>query len=146
MADVFLVSLAGEEGFQKLAVLKRLQPALRADVTFASMFYDEARLMARMNHPCIVQSFEVGTDEEGTFLAMEYLDGRSLASVRKRLARTEEALPVSLGLHVIIEVLSALHYAHELTDYDGTPLGVVHRDVSPQNLSLIHISEPTRPY
>jgi len=138
MADVFLVSLAGEEGFQKLAVLKRLQPALRADVTFASMFYDEARLMARMNHPCIVQSFEVGTDEEGTFLAMEYLDGRSLASVRKRLARTEEALPVSLGLHVIIEVLSALHYAHELTDYDGTPLGVVHRDVSPQNVLVTY--------
>lgn len=141
MADVFLVSLAGEEGFQKLAVLKRLHGELPSDPTFASMFYDEARLMARMNHPSIVQTFEVGHDAAGTFIAMEYLEGHSLGTIRRRLARTEELLPLRLGLHVLAEILSALHYAHELSDYDGTPLNVVHRDVSPQN---IFVTRPRR--
>jgi serine/threonine protein kinase len=69
---------------------------------------------------------------------MEYVEGRALSTIRDRLAKTNEVLPAALGVHVLVDVLSALHYAHELTDYDGTPLGVVHRDVSPQNVIVTY--------
>src|SRR5262249_39720538 len=135
MADVYL-AVTQNAGFEKLVVIKQLRESLAVDPSFVAMFMDEARLAARLNHPNVVQTLEVGTDPESglRFLAMEFLEGVPYV----RLARLRERVPPPLAFHlrVIVEVLRGLHYAHELRDYDGKALNVVHRDVSPQNVML----------
>jgi eukaryotic-like serine/threonine-protein kinase len=133
MADVFL-AVTKDTGFEKIVVIKQLRDALAEDPTFVEMFMDEARLAARLNHPNVVQTLEVGSEQGLHFLAMEFLDGVSYV----RFARLKERIPAPLALHVrvLAEALRGLHYAHELRDYDGRPLGVVHRDVSPQNVMI----------
>jgi serine/threonine-protein kinase len=135
MADVYL-AVTKNAGFEKLVVIKQLRESLAADPTFVAMFVDEARLAARLNHPNVVQTLEVGTDElTGLhFIAMEFLEG--VAHVR--FARLKERVPSPVAFHIriLVDVLRGLHYAHELRDFDGKPLNVVHRDVSPQNVML----------
>lgn len=139
MGIVYLAQVSGPAGFQKLVVVKHLKPELAEDEKFRGMFLDEARLAARLNHRNIVQTNEVGEDDGRYFMAMEYLEGRTLQSLRNRLkSRGAELLPAPLVLRIACEVLAALHYAHELADYDGTPLRIVHRDVSPQNVFLTY--------
>lgn len=99
------------------------------------MFLDEARLAARLHHRNIVDTYEVGEDNGRYFIAMEYLDGQPLKRVIHRAKRRFER---ALHLHVILEVLKGLQHAHELSNYDGTPLGVVHRDVSPHNIFVTY--------
>lgn len=137
MADVFLAVTHGPGGFSKLLVVKVLREHLARDSSFLTMFMDEARLAARVNHPNVVQTLEVG-DEHGThFLAMEYLDGQPLHRVIER-ARTSEQWTLGHSLRVLSEALLGLHHAHELRDFDGTPLSVVHRDVTPHNLFITY--------
>lgn len=135
MADVFL-AVTQSAGFEKLVVIKQLRESLAEDPSFVAMFMDEARLAARLNHPNVVQTLEVGTDEAtgSHFIAMEFLEG--VAHVR--FARLKERVPPPLAFHlrILIDTLRGLHYAHELCDFDGKPLNVVHRDVSPQNVML----------
>lgn len=135
MADVYL-AVTQSAGFEKLVVIKQLRPDLAQDPTFVTMFMDEARLAARLNHPNVVQTLEVGTDEKTGlhFIAMEFLEGVAYV----RFARKKDRLPPPLSFHlrIIVETLRGLHYAHELNDFDGKPLNVVHRDVSPQNVML----------
>jgi eukaryotic-like serine/threonine-protein kinase len=133
MADVFL-AVTKDSRFEKIVVIKQLRDALAEDPSFVAMFMDEARLAARLNHPNVVQTLEVGTDLGIHFLAMEFLEGVSYV----RMARLRDRIPAPLALHVrvLVETLRGLHYAHELRDYDGRPLGVVHRDVSPQNVMI----------
>jgi serine/threonine-protein kinase len=138
MADVFL-AVTQSTGFEKLVVIKQLRPDLGQDESFIQMFMDEARLAARLNHPNVVQTLEVGTDDHTPlgrlhFIAMEFLEGVAYV----RFARKKEQLPAPLSYHlrIIIDTLRGLHYAHELRDFDGRPLNVVHRDVSPQNVML----------
>lgn len=135
MADVYL-AVTRSAGFEKLVVIKQLRESLAADPTFVAMFMDEARLAARLNHPNVVQTLEVGTDARTGlhFIAMEFLEGVAYV----RLARLKERIPPPLAFHVriLVDVLRGLHYAHELCDFDGKPLNVVHRDVSPQNVML----------
>jgi serine/threonine protein kinase len=133
MATVFLALVQGPAGFNKLQVIKRLRPALAADPEFLQMFLEEARLAARINHPNVVQTNEVGFDGHYYFIAMEYLDGQTLEAVNRKLHKTGNTLPLGMHLHILAETLAGLHYAHELTDFDGSPLNVVHRDVSPHN-------------
>ena len=138
MAKVYLALLAGPAGFNKLLVIK----VLREDVLMGSeegvrMFWDEARLAARLVHPNIVHTFEVGETDGRYFLAMEYLDGQSYREVQTR-ARTKGGLPLAEELRILSEVARGLHYSHELKGYNGEPLGVVHRDVSPQNVFLTY--------
>ncbi|MBX3190111.1 MAG: serine/threonine protein kinase, partial [Labilithrix sp.] len=137
MADVYLAK-SGDGGFQKLAVVKRLKKEGQRDVEVEKMFQDEARLCARLNHPNIVQTFEVGKDAGGPFLVMEYIEGQSFSRLRSRAAKTGQPLARRVGLHVLCEVLSALHYAHTLEDHEGNPLSVIHRDVSPQNVVVTY--------
>lgn len=141
MAEVFLALAAGPGGFNKLVVLKRIRPHLAEDPDFLRMFLDEARLAARLNHPNIVQTNEIGNEADQYFMAMEYLEGQPLNRVRNRLKRQPDAFPLSMHLRTICDVLSGLHYAHELTDYDGTPLGVVHRDSSPHNTFITYTGQ-----
>jgi serine/threonine-protein kinase len=103
------------------------------------MFLDEARLAARLNHPNVVQTHEVGEEDDGRFfLAMEYLDGQSLATV---LRQNGKSIPLDLQLRIICDALAGLHYAHELKNFDGKPLGIVHRDVSPQNIFITYTGQ-----
>ena len=118
-------------GFSKLVVLKVLRSSTSEDAELRRMFFDEARIAALLNHPNVVQTYEAGEDEGRLFLAMEYLEGKSLSAILN--ARPGD-MPVDVQLRIIADVLEGLHYAHELTDVDGTPLHVIHRDVSPQNV------------
>jgi serine/threonine protein kinase len=136
MATVCLALVHGPAGFNKLQVIKRLRPALAADPEFLQMFLDEARLAGRINHPNVVQTNEVGFDGQFYFIAMEYLDGQTLEFVNRTLQKTGGNLPLPMHLLVLTETLAGLHFAHELADFDGSPLNVVHRDVSPQNVMI----------
>ena len=135
MGDVFLTVASGPNGFNKLLVVKRLRASLAIDPDFLLMFLNEARLAARLNHPNIVHTYEVGSDDSGHYIAMEYLQGQSL---NRLIRRAGSALSLQMQLRVLADVLAGLHYAHELTDYDGTPLAIVHRDVSPANIFVLY--------
>lgn len=137
MADVYLVSARGPAGFAKLLVIKELRPELAHASEFIHMFMNEARLAARLAHPNVVQTYDVTRTASRFFLAMEYLDGQPLHRVLARLDRENDDVR-RLYLASIVSVLAGLHYAHELKDYDGTPLGIVHRDVSPHNLFVLY--------
>ena len=136
MAEVLLAATRGN-GVVKLSVLKCLWPELAEDAEFIEMFLDEARLCARLAHPNVVQTHEVLQHEGRLALAMEYLDGQPLTRVLARLGSSPAfALPTRLS--IVTSILAALEYAHELTDFDGRPLGVVHRDVSPHNVFVTY--------
>ena len=136
MATVFLCAAAGPVGFNKLLVLKLLKEELADDDEFLTMFIDEARLAARLNHANVVQTYEVGFDGGHHFLAMDYLDGQPLHAVLRR--QTRARMPLDVHVRILADTLAGLHYAHTLTDFDGTPLNVVHRDVSPQNVFITY--------
>ena len=138
MAEVFLAANRGPAGFTKLAVLKRLHPHLEDEENLLGMFLDEARLAARLNHPHVVQTYEVGQSDGLHYLAMEYLEGQSFARILRHARQTEQPLPLAVGVRLFIDVLDGLHYAHTLRDFDGSPLGVVHRDISPGNLFVTY--------
>jgi len=138
MSTAYLAAALGPAGFRKVVVLKVLREDLAEDPGFAGMFLDEARLSAQLSHPNVVSTFEVGRDAGLSFIAMEYLEGQPLARVLKRLRDGGMRLPTSLSVHVATRVLDALAYAHSVTDLDGRPLGVVHRDVSPENVFLTY--------
>jgi serine/threonine-protein kinase len=139
MAEVFLAVARGA-AVSKLVVLKRIWPELASDPTFAAMFLDEARLSVRMSHPNVVQTYEVSDQDGRMTIAMEYLDGQPLSKVLNRLmaASGMAELTLALRLRIVIEILAGLAHVHELTDYDGRPLGVVHRDVSPHNVFITY--------
>jgi eukaryotic-like serine/threonine-protein kinase len=137
MGDVFLTVALGPAGFNKLLVVKRLRHSLASDPDFLKMFLNEARLAARLNHPNIVHTYEVGFDGVSHYIAMEYLEGQSLQRLIRR-ASGGGGLTLEMQLRVLADALAGLHYAHELTDYDGTPLAIVHRDVSPANIFVLY--------
>ncbi|NOJ82003.1 protein kinase domain-containing protein [Myxococcus xanthus] len=133
MAEVFLAKAAGPRGFEKTLVLKRILPHLAEDAAFVEMFLGEARLAAQLEHPNIVQIFDFGEAEGSFFLAMEFIDGPNLRKLVKRAA--EEALPPAFCAKVVAAAAEGLAYAHEFRDVEtGEPLGLIHRDVSPDNI------------
>src|SRR5689334_25240663 len=137
MGDVCLTVASGPVGFNKLLVVKRLREMLAGDPEFLRMFLNEARLAARLNHPNIVHTYEVGFDGSRHYIAMEYLEGQPLHRLIRR-ADTSGGLALEMQLRVLADALGGLHYAHELADYDGTPLAIVHRDVSPANIFVLY--------
>lgn len=137
MGTVYLGVARGPAGFSKLMVIKQLRMELVEDPQFLNMFLEEARLAARLNHPNIVQTTEVGQEGNLYFLAMEYLDGQALQRMRTRVTKGGE-FPIAIHVRILIEALHGLHYAHELRELDGTPLRIVHRDVSPHNVFVTY--------
>ena len=137
MAQVFLAVARGPAGFNKLVVIKQIREQLAEDPEFLTMFLDEARLAARLNHPNVVQTNEVGQEGRRYFIAMEYLEGQPLNRLVNRAGR-EGGLPMAIYVRILIEALTGLHYAHELGDFDGTPLQVVHRDMTPHNVFVTY--------
>ncbi|HTQ04893.1 MAG TPA: protein kinase [Polyangiaceae bacterium] len=138
MATVYLVVAHGPGGVNKLVVLKALLPELASEPESLTMFLDEARLAAQLNHPNVVQTYEVGTEGDRHVIVMEYLEGQSLSAIVKRAELRGEPFPQKLHLRVIMSALEGLHYAHELCAYDGTPLALVHRDISPHNVFVTY--------
>jgi len=132
MARVFVAVSSGLAGFNKLVVLKVLRDELHETQSSLDMFLAEARLAARMNHPNIVQTLEVGEDGGRYFICMEYLEGQTLGRLMKKTI--DSPLPLAARLELICQVLEALTYMHGFTDPDGTPLSLVHRDISPNNI------------
>ncbi len=140
MAEVFLALSRGMAGFNKLVVLKRLRPNVAEEQSMISMFLDEARLAARLHHPNIVNTYEVGEHEGSYFIAMEYLEGQPLNKILKNPKAQELFTPV-MWCHVFSHALAGLHHAHEQKDFDGKPLDIVHRDLSPHNIFLTYSGE-----
>jgi serine/threonine protein kinase len=138
MGIVYVALVRGPAGFNKLFVVKELMPQFALDPSFMSMFLAEARLAARLSHPNIVQTLEIGEERGRPFIAMEYLEGHNFQRIVQRAARRGGRVPLPIQLHVLMATLSGLHYAHELRDFDGTPLHVVHRDASPHNVFVTY--------
>jgi serine/threonine protein kinase len=134
MATVFLGRLASAPGFERQVAIKKLHPHLERQQDFVEMFLDEARIVARIHHPNVVQTLEFGADPGGHFLVMDYVEGPTLAKMLAKAASVGERIPAPVAVRIALDTLSGLHAAHEITGDDGRPLGIVHRDVSPQNI------------
>jgi serine/threonine-protein kinase len=133
MAEVYRCRLRGIGGFEKVVVLKTIRADRSSDPSFVSMFLDEARMAANLNHPNIVQVFEIDEVDGSPYIAMEHVDGATL-SLLLREARRTGRVPIGHVVKILADVCEGLHYAHTATSPAGKPLGLVHRDVSPQNI------------
>ena len=136
MAEVYLARQGELSGFKTLVVVKKVLPHLAAKPDFINMFLDEARIASMLDHPNIVRITEVGRTEDEYFLAMELVQGKPLASILQQAERAKTPLPHSLGALIVANAAAGLHHAHQLTDASGNLLGLVHRDVSPQNIMV----------
>jgi|GEM_PF-791202 len=137
MGTVYLAMVHGPAGFQKLVAVKHLGADLASERTFVDMFLDEARVSARLNHPNICQTHEVGFDGRDYYIEMEYLDGSPYAALLRRASKGG-GLPLEVHLWVLAQTCAGLHYAHQLRGLTGEPLGIVHRDVSPHNVFVTY--------
>jgi serine/threonine protein kinase len=135
MAEIFLATQLGREGFAKPVILKRIHSTIYADPQFRNMFIDEAHISMSLSHSNIAQVLDLGVSAGRYFLVLELVDGWDLGRVLHRAATAGVRLPRELALHVTAEICRALAYAHSKTD-GQTPLGIVHRDVSPHNILL----------
>ncbi|MEM1026316.1 MAG: serine/threonine-protein kinase [Myxococcota bacterium] len=136
MAEIWLARQRGLAGFNRFVVIKKILPHLSEQSTFVEMFLDEARTSAQLNHPNIVQIFDLGKEADAYYIAMEFIAGENLSAVAWRGLQHRRPLPFALSARTIAETCRALHYAHTLVGTDGRPLEIVHRDVSPQNVLL----------
>src|SRR2546425_1790066 len=134
MAEVFAAKAFGVEGFERLLAIKQILPTMGEDPEFISMFVDEARIAVQLAHANIVQVLELGKHEESLYIAMEYVSGRDLRQLMERFRKRQEAMPLPQVCLIVAEVCEALDHAHRKRDAQGRALGIVHRDVSPQNV------------
>lgn len=138
MGQLFLARHEGLDGSGKLLVVKRMVPALAGDAQSVLMFLDEARIASTLQHANIVRTFDVVAVEGELFLAMEFLHGRDASALLRRAESRGARIPLETAVAVAIAVAAGLHYAHEKRGTDGRPLGIVHRDISPQNVILTY--------
>ena len=138
MGEVYLALSGGVGGFRKLVVIKRLHPYYVDESRLVDMFLDEARLAARLNHPNVIQTTEVGEHDGLYYLTMEYLEGQSLDRIFRRARQSKAPVPTPVLCKILADAMDGLHYAHELKDFNGTHLGVVHRDISPGNIVVTY--------
>jgi serine/threonine protein kinase len=136
MAEVFKAKRAGVEGFEKVVAVKRILPHLSENKEFLDMFVDEAKMVAGLAHPNIVQIFDLGRIDKSYYIAMEYVHGRDLRTIMRRAREKGLRMPLDLSLRVVGQVCAALEYAHRKKDDKGRPMQIVHRDVSPQNILI----------
>ncbi len=138
MAEIYLARMGGTDGFSKLVVVKRLLANMASDHEFIQMFLDEARINARLSHSNIVQVLELGEVDNQYFIAMEYVSGLSVAQVGKLATQRLGEVPQGVACGIVAQACAGLHHAHEQKLPDGTEMGIIHRDVSPQNLLLTY--------
>ncbi len=134
MAELFLARERGLAGLERLVVIKRILPHLADNPSFIEMFLREARIIARLNHPNVVQIYELGEENGSYYIAMEYIHGSTVREMQVLAERDGVELPVEVAVSVIDRACRGLHAAHELRDLEGNPLELIHRDVSPHNL------------
>jgi serine/threonine protein kinase len=136
MAEIFLARGASTAGMERYCVLKRILRNRASDAQFVRMFLDEARLAAQLNHPNVAQVYDIGKLGDSYFFTMEYVHGETVRALLQRARSLRRELPLGAVLTVIAGSASGLHHAHERLNFDGRPLGIVHRDVSPSNLMV----------
>ncbi|HEY7111789.1 MAG TPA: TonB family protein [Thermoanaerobaculia bacterium] len=137
MAELYRARRSGVEGFQKIVAIKKILPHLADNEGFITMFADEAKLAAQLNHPNIVHIYDLGKIQGGGyFIAMEHVEGRDLRAILDSAREMGTPLPVPLAVYIASKVASALDYAHRRRDAEGRDLHIVHRDVSPQNILI----------
>ncbi|MGH7437869.1 MAG: serine/threonine protein kinase [Polyangiaceae bacterium] len=136
MAEVFRAESEGLQGFRKQVAIKRVLPNLSSKKKFISMFLDEARLSAQLSHSNCVQVFDIGVGDNAYFIVMEFVDGGNLKSIIEHIKKKGGDFPLECAVYICVEICKGLAYAHELTDSSGTPLHIVHRDMSPPNVLI----------
>ncbi len=134
MAEIFLARQEGLEGFEKTIVIKRIRPHLSSQKAFVQMFLNEAKLAAQLNHPNIVQIYDLGRINESYFIAMEYIFGRDMRRIIPKAEGMGIPFPMVYALKIASSVCEGLYYAHQRTDMYGNALHIVHRDVTPENI------------
>ncbi|MFP3940045.1 MAG: protein kinase domain-containing protein [Thermoanaerobaculia bacterium] len=134
MAEVWKARMTGVEGFRKTVAIKRILPHLTDSSDFVDMFVDEAKLAAQLNHANIIHIYDLGKIGRDYYIAMEYVEGENLRGILNRSREDARPVPLGLALHVGARLASALDYAHRKRDFDDREMGLVHRDVSPQNV------------
>lgn len=143
MATVHFARLVGEAGFSRTVAVKRLHPNFAQEQEFVAMLLDEARLVARIRHPNVVPMLDVVREPNELFLVMEYVHGESMSRLIGACQRNDTQVPLAICSAMVIDTLNGLHAAHEARNERGEPLGIVHRDVSPQNV-IVGIDGATR--
>jgi len=138
MAEIYLARQTSIAGFQKLLVIKRILSHLSREDVFVEMFLDEARIAAQINHPNVVQIYDLGCVEGQYFIAMEYLEGEGLSEVMRQARKQRQPVPPVLAAGMALQMCEGLHHAHTMLGPDGEPLKVVHRDVNPQNIFVLY--------
>jgi serine/threonine-protein kinase len=138
MAEIYLARMIGTDGFSKLVVVKRLLQNLANDKEFVEMFLDEARINARLSHSNVVQVLDLGETDGQYYMAMEYVTGLSVAQVGRMAAQRLGEVPQGVACGIVAQACAGLHHAHETKLPDGSEMGIIHRDVSPQNLLLTY--------
>ncbi|WP_223764627.1 serine/threonine-protein kinase [Corallococcus sp. AS-1-6] len=138
MAELFLGYTSGPGGFRKYVVIKRILPDARSNDQFVRMFLDEARITAAFNHPNIAQVFDLGEEDDGLYLAMEFIGGQNLNQVTSACLKKRQPVPLAFTLSVARDVCLALHYAHTFTTPGGEASPVIHRDVAQKNIMVTY--------
>ena len=136
MAEIFLARQEGVEGFEKTICIKRIRPHLSSQVSFVRMFLNEAKLAAQLNHPNIVQIYDLGRIGESYFIAMEYISGRDMSRVIPKADKLGIPFPLVYALRIISSLCEGLYFAHNRTDAYGKALNIVHRDITPENVMV----------
>lgn len=134
MASVYLGRAIGTAGFERLVAVKVIHPHLANESEFVEMFLDEARIAAKIHHPNVCETLDLGEDDGLFFMVMEYVEGETLSSLIRQLRKREDRLPMPCALQITADACRGLGAAHALEGKDGKPLNLVHRDVSPHNL------------
>ncbi len=138
MAEVWKARMKGVEGFQKTVAIKRILPSLTDSSDFVTMFIDEAKLAAQLQHNNIIHIYDLGKLGDDYYIAMEYIEGKDLRTILNSARSRQLPMPHELALLIASRLASALDYAHRKRDFDNRELGLVHRDVSPQNVLISH--------
>jgi serine/threonine protein kinase len=134
MASVWAARLRGAASFQKVVAIKTMLPELAVEPEYRAMFLDEARVASKLRHPNVCEAFDLGEEDGALFLAMEWIDGASLHRVLRGGEKVARPIAPALAARIVAGACAGLHAAHEAADDDGSPLAIVHRDVSPQNI------------
>lgn len=135
---MYLARLEGPHEFERLVAIKCIHEHLLDEPEFVTMFLDEAKLAAKLNHPNVIHVYELGREKNVLFMAMEYLHGISLSQLRRRATAKKVLIEYDIIAWIIARAAEGLHYAHEQCDDNGQPLGLIHRDVSPQNVFVTY--------
>jgi serine/threonine protein kinase len=136
MGEVFLAKSTGARGFEKLVAIKRILPQYSANRHVVNMLVDEARISVLLNHPNVVQVLELDEDNGSHFIVMEYVDGHALSRLTRRLKKRGERVDPLIASYIVMQVLEGLQAAHTQKDGSGQLAGIIHRDISPQNVLL----------